>query len=110
MSRCMNTTSRSTTTKICEDEAQQASANECNRQFVRFSQWTWFISLHERWTIIEECLSFARILHDRVMALIKTSVGGKHLDLLEAEVRAKASVYEGKAVLRRNDRQLYHWA
>ncbi|KMS94367.1 hypothetical protein BVRB_022120, partial [Beta vulgaris subsp. vulgaris] len=84
---------------ICLEENPPACPTGREHVCIHSSLWTWESSLDDRWGIIEEFLSFARGLQDRVMSLIATAITRRHDDLLDAEVRAKARAYEGKAVL-----------
>ncbi|SPR01593.1 unnamed protein product (mitochondrion) [Plasmodiophora brassicae] len=89
---------------VYEDESrdenfQAVARSEGEHEFVHPSKWNWDSSFDERWAIIEAFIFVAWTLHDRVSSIVTRAIDQARMSLLEAEVRAKAHVYEGKAVL-----------
>lgn len=82
-----------------DEKCQPVARSQGEHEFVHPSKWTWDSSFDERWAIIEAFIFVAWTLHDRVSSIVTRAIDQARMSFLEAEVRAKAHVYEGKAVL-----------
>ncbi|KAI9318848.1 hypothetical protein DFJ73DRAFT_769718 [Zopfochytrium polystomum] len=76
-------------------EAQTAVTDE----LIDPADWAWCMPLDTRWNTIEAFVAFGLQIHARLLDVIAGAFDAARLQLLDAEVRAKAQVYEGKEVL-----------
>ena len=79
--------------------ADAAEDDSTSPHLLDSKEWTWELSLEQRWEACERLMSRERDLLQQLVAKIRDEIYFKRRRLHEAEVRASARVYENKSVI-----------
>ncbi|GKY97164.1 hypothetical protein MPSEU_000674800 [Mayamaea pseudoterrestris] len=81
------------------DLFHDAATNQDASSFVDVKDWTWEMTLEERWSAVQALMDELRRLLTAAGMEIKDALLQARADLQEAKIRAKAKVYENKSVI-----------